>query len=71
MYPAFGVDDNFDVLRPQVEKSRGLYHFKSLVGHGSRIDCDLGPHVPGRVGEGVLRGDKRQSVGLEVPERAS
>ena len=48
-----------------------LDNFQALVHQGSRIDGNLGPHVPVRVGDGLGRSRRSHSLARPVEERAA
>ena len=51
---ALGMDDDIDVLVGDIVEPVGLDDLQALVHERGRVDGDLGAHVPGRVGQGVL-----------------
>ena len=54
------VDDDLDAVVGRAEQLVGLDHLEALVHQRRRVDGDLRPHVPGRVGQGLVDGDAGQ-----------
>jgi hypothetical protein len=63
------VHHHVDVVVVGTEELVRLDHLEALVHQRRRVDGDLGPHVPRRVGERVLDGDGGQLGGGAAAER--
>ena len=62
------MDDHVDRGVIDIVQPACLDDLQALVGERRRVDRDLGPHRPGRVAEGLVRGHRRQ-VRRPVEER--
>src|SRR5437667_12459018 len=51
---ALRMNHNFHALHIDAEKPVRLDHLKCLVEKRGGIDCDFGPHIPGRMKKGLL-----------------
>src|SRR4028118_659647 len=72
VYYRLSVHDHPHGVVTDAEEVVGLYHLKALVHHRGRVYGDLGPHLPGRVREGVAGADPRELLsagGDEGPAR--
>jgi len=57
-----GMDGDADLAGGDVEETASLDDFEAFVEHGSRIDGDAAAHDPGRMLEGLLRGDTGELI---------
>ena len=58
---ALRMDDDVDRVVGDIVQPVRLDDLQALVGEGGRVDRDLGPHRPGRVAQGIGRGDRREA----------
>src|SRR5215467_848258 len=65
------VDDHRDLVEPEPEQQVGLDDLKPLVDKRGAVDRDDGAHVPGGMGECLLRGDAVQLRAAAAAERAA
>ena len=68
---ALRVDDHLDGVIADIVQPVCLDDLQALVGERRRVDGDLGAHRPGRMAEGLGRGDRRDLLGRGVEERAA
>ena len=69
MHNALRMNDNFHALHLDAEKPMGFDHLQPFIEKRSRIDCNLGPHVPSRMFQRLLRGDGIKIFSGRFPER--
>ena len=65
------VDDDLDPLVREPEQKMRLDQLEALVRERRRVDRDLRPHAPRRVGEGLLGRDVVELVSRSAAERAA
>ena len=69
MDDALPLDNDLDLILRQTEEPRGLDQLKTLVHQGSRVDRDLGTHIPVGVLEGIRLRLGAQLLGAHTEER--
>src|SRR6266566_1616529 len=62
MHDALRMDNDFDALHLDSEEPVRLDHLQPFVEQRRGIDCDLRPHVPGRMFERLLRRDRIEFI---------
>ncbi len=65
------MHDHVDVAVRDAEQQVRLDHLETLVHERRRVGGDDAPHVPGRVGERLGRGDSRERLAGAPAERAA
>jgi membrane-associated protease RseP (regulator of RpoE activity) len=65
------VHHHVDPVQPEAEQQVRLDHFQALVHQRRGVHRDQRPHLPGRVGQGLLRRDVRESVPAPAAERSA
>jgi hypothetical protein len=65
------VDDDLDLLIRQAEEEMGLDQLQPLVGEGRRVDRDLRPHAPGRMGQRIGPGHGGELLLRPAAKRAA
>ena len=68
---ALRMDDDIDRVVVDIVQPVCLDDLQALVGQRRRVDGDLGSHGPGRVPQGLLRGDRSQLVRGGIEERTA
>src|SRR4051794_10946961 len=65
------MNDDFDLIRRQIEQPAGLDHFERLIHQRRRIDSDLWTHLPRRMTQCVVGGHVSEVGPCSSPERAA
>ena len=71
VHHALGVDHGIDLRVRKSIQPFGLDDLERLVDQGRRVDRDLRPHPPGRMGERLVDGHQVERSGIATAERSA